>query len=201
MNRPSELAELIDRVRAGDQNAASILVHQYEPEIRRFIRFRMTSTSVRRFVDSLDICQSVLARFFRSLDNNDFELSDPKQLQALLMQIAQNRIYDVVAWQHARKRDSRKLEKHGEDLLTRLESSSTPAERLVEMQELVDQIYLHCNGEDRDLIERRMNGAEWKELAEYTGASQDAVRKRVSRALERAAIDAGILTRSHSDPE
>jgi RNA polymerase sigma factor (sigma-70 family) len=201
MNRPSELAELIDRVRAGDQNAASILVHQYEPEIRRFIRFRMTSTSVRRFVDSLDICQSVLARFFRSLDNNDFELSDPKQLQALLMQIAQNRIYDVVAWQHARKRDSRKLEKHGDDLLTRLESSSTPAERLVEMQELVDQIYLHCNGEDRDLIERRMNGAEWKELAEYTGASQDAVRKRVSRALERAAIDAGILTRSHSDPE
>ncbi|WP_437192017.1 RNA polymerase sigma factor [Planctomicrobium sp. SH527] len=199
MNRPSELAELIDRVRTGDQEAAAILVHQYEPEIRRFIRFRMTSTSVRRFVDSLDICQSVLARFFRSLDSNDIELSDPKQLQALLMQIAQNRIYDVVAWQHARKRDARKLEKNGDEVLTRLAASSSPAERLVEMQELVDQVYLHCSEDDRALIERRMNGAEWKELAEDTGASQDAVRKRVSRALERAALDAGIL--SHRSPE
>ncbi|WP_437203444.1 RNA polymerase sigma factor [Planctomicrobium sp. SH664] len=193
MTEPGELSILMERIRQGDESAATELVRKYEPEVRRFIRFRLTSSSVRRFVDSLDICQSVLARFFRSVDVDEVNVADPRQLKALLLQIAQNRIYDAVAWQHAQKRDARKIAQGGDDALNGLAQSGSGFERLVEMQELASRIYSHCSPADCELIQQRMNGAEWSELAQTCGSTEEAVRKRVHRALEKAAQAAGIL--------
>ena len=179
--------------RRRDESACTLLVRDYEPEIRRFIRFRMKSSSVRRFVDSLDICQSVLARFFRSLDLDEFDISEPGQLRALLRQIAQHRIYDAVALQHAKKRDAGRMERGGEELLAVLQESTDRVKRIVEMQELVERIYALCSGADPSHIERRMSGADWSDLAESVGVTEEAVRKRVERASERAAVEAGVL--------
>ena len=55
--------ELIDRVRAGDEGAATELVRRYEPAIRRASAGSVCATrGVNRLLDSMDICQSVLAR-------------------------------------------------------------------------------------------------------------------------------------------
>ena len=51
--------QLIVRVRDGDDGAASELLLNYEPEIRREIRMRLTNPKLRRIVDSMDISQSV----------------------------------------------------------------------------------------------------------------------------------------------
>ena len=51
----------------GEEQAATELVQRYEPELRRFVRFRLTNGRLRRHVDSVDICQSVLGRFFVGL--------------------------------------------------------------------------------------------------------------------------------------
>ena len=66
----AEFAPLMELVRRGDQRAAAELVRRYEPEVRRFIRFRLSTPALRRTMDSLDICQSVLFKFF-------VEVSDP----------------------------------------------------------------------------------------------------------------------------
>jgi hypothetical protein len=60
----TSFAELLRRVRSGDQEAATALVRQFEPEIRRVVRLRLTDPRMRRVIDSADICQSVLANFF-----------------------------------------------------------------------------------------------------------------------------------------
>ena len=52
--------ELIRRVRAGDQDAAAVLVRRYEPAIRRAVRFRLADARLGNLLDSMDICQSVL---------------------------------------------------------------------------------------------------------------------------------------------
>ena len=64
MSSDTSFEELITRVRAGNEEAAAELVREYEPEIRREIHFRLTDPSLRRIVESVDICQSVLANFF-----------------------------------------------------------------------------------------------------------------------------------------
>lgn len=188
------LPELLDRVRAGDEAAAVVVVRRYEQEVRRFIRFRMTSSSVRRFVDSLDICQSVLARFFQSLKHQNVEVDNSVQLRALLLQIAQNRIYDAVSFQHAAKRDARRLACDPEEWLGRIEQSQETAERFLEMQELAEIVYSHCDEADREFIHQRMCGVEWRELAAKAGMTEDALRKRVQRAIESAAQEAHLIT-------
>ncbi len=54
-------ADLIRRVRAGDQAAASELVARYEPSICRAARLRLANSQLGRLFDSLDMCQSVPA--------------------------------------------------------------------------------------------------------------------------------------------
>ena len=53
----AQFAELMARTRSGDQDAAQQLVREYEPEIRRAARLRLTDPKLRRIVDSIDICQ------------------------------------------------------------------------------------------------------------------------------------------------
>ncbi len=64
MPEASDFRDLIRRVRAGDDGAATELVRRYEPAIRRAVRIRLADTRLARAFDSMDICQSVLGSFF-----------------------------------------------------------------------------------------------------------------------------------------
>ncbi|MBI3466204.1 MAG: hypothetical protein HY000_24585 [Planctomycetes bacterium] len=62
MSGAHSFREMIRRVRAGDEDAATELVRQYEPEIRREVRMRLTDPRLRRGIESVDICQSVFRK-------------------------------------------------------------------------------------------------------------------------------------------
>ena len=64
------LPALLDRIRAGDQGAATELVRRYEPALRRSVRLRLRDPRLRRVLDSSDVCQAVLLRFFVSFRGN-----------------------------------------------------------------------------------------------------------------------------------
>jgi DNA-directed RNA polymerase specialized sigma24 family protein len=57
---PDTFQNLIERVRARDEGAATELVRRYEPMVRRAARVRLAD----RLLDSMDICQPVMASFF-----------------------------------------------------------------------------------------------------------------------------------------
>jgi hypothetical protein len=65
--------DLIDRIRPRDEQAAAELVWLYEPTIRMAIRLRLSDPALRRLLDSMDICQSVLANFFVRAAAGQFE--------------------------------------------------------------------------------------------------------------------------------
>ena len=67
--------DLIDRVRAGDHQAAEDLVRRFEPTIRMAIRVQLDHSGLRRLLDSTDICQSVLANFFVRTASGQFALA------------------------------------------------------------------------------------------------------------------------------
>jgi RNA polymerase sigma-70 factor (ECF subfamily) len=95
-------------VRAGDADAA--VVRRYEPEIRRAVRLRLTDPSLRRVLDSMDVCQSVLASFFVRAAAGQFDLEEPSQLLRLLVVMARNKLRDQVSYHRAARRDQRRLE-------------------------------------------------------------------------------------------
>jgi hypothetical protein len=85
--------DLIGRLRAGDGRTAADFFRHYEPVLRSHIRvwLRMQDARLRRVFDSMDICQSVLASFFVRAASGQYDLDQPDQLLALLLQMARHK--------------------------------------------------------------------------------------------------------------
>jgi RNA polymerase sigma-70 factor (ECF subfamily) len=183
--------QLINRVRAGDPDAATQLVREYEPEIRRAVRVRLTDPALRRVLDSLDICQSVLGNFFARAAAGQFDLDRPQQLLKLLVTMARNRLRDQVRKQRARRRDNRRLEGGARALEAVHAMGATPS-HIVAGRELLEEVRTRLADEERYLADQRALGREWAELAAELGERPDALRKRLARALDRILKELGL---------
>jgi RNA polymerase sigma-70 factor (ECF subfamily) len=185
--------ELIQRVRAGDQQAATDLVRQYENEIRRAVRVRLTDPSLCRVLDSMDVCQSVMANFFVRVGAGQFELERPDQLLKLLVKMARNRLLDQARRQHSHRRDSRRIDAGGSSQLEAVADagSATPSQILSE-KELAEALRHHLDDDERYLAEQRALGRDWPDIAKELNGSAEALRKKLSRALDRAAREIGL---------
>ena len=186
-----EFEQLIGRLRNGDQAAASELVGKYESEVRRFVRFRLTTPAIRRFVDSLDISQSVLGRFFVELREGKLDVSTPGQLRNLLLTMARNKLYDQARKELAEKRDATRVEEYGEGKFVDHEDSVSEN---VADTEFVNVIRTHLSDDERYLIDQRMTlNRSWEDIASELNSTPDAVRKRMTRAIDRVAGQLGVI--------
>ena len=76
--------------------------------MRRFVRVRLTDVRLRRFIDSVDICQSILGRFFTGFFAGKYQIQGPDQLIALLLRMARNELCDQLRRQRRRARGPRR---------------------------------------------------------------------------------------------
>ena len=178
-----EFAQLIARTKTGDQDAAASLIAEYEPELRRAARLRLTDPDMRRIVDSMDIAQSVFGRFFRQVNEGETQLERPEQLLALLTRITRNRIIDEHRRQTAQKRGG-KNDVADLDLALLTQAGPGPKTTAV-ARELLEQARSRLSAEELTLMQRRSEGESWEEISRDTGQKPDAVRKRLERALQR----------------
>jgi len=186
--------DLIRRVRAGDDEAAEELVRQYEPEIRREIRVRLTDPGLRRVVDSMDICQSVLGNFFARAALGQFELEEPRQLLKLLVTMARNRLTDWARQQQAERRDQRREVSLDAEMKAGSEpvSSDPSPSQVVAGRELLEQVRARLSDDERRIADQRAAGLDWRQIAAERGESGEALRKRLARALDRIAGELGL---------
>src|SRR3954469_175611 len=110
MSSPDAFQDLLNRVRAGDEQAATELVRRYEPAIRRAARVRMADARLGRVLDSMDICQSVMASFFVRAASGMYDLETPEQLMRLLATMARNKLANQANRLRAARRDQRRTE-------------------------------------------------------------------------------------------
>jgi hypothetical protein len=103
----ADFEELIRRVRAGDADAAADLVKQFESAIRVAVRIRLFDPYMRRQLDSMDICQSVLASFFVRVAAGQYDLRHPSQLVAILTKMAHNKLTFQLRHHRQQRRDMR----------------------------------------------------------------------------------------------
>ena len=192
METPTEIQSLLKRVRDGNQQAATELVRLYEPVVRRFVRFRLSSPALRRTFDSLDICQSVMCRFFVDVAAGELQLDDPRQLKALLLTMARNKLYDRVRHAQAGCRDARRTNGGGDEILSAATDSGQSPSEMLSAKEVLDAVCGQLSEQDRFLVEQRMNGRPWEDMARELQATPEAIRKRMTRAIDDAAERLGF---------
>jgi RNA polymerase sigma-70 factor (ECF subfamily) len=184
MTEAETFRELIVRVRDGDDQAAAELVRRYEPTIRLAIRVRLDHSDLRRLLDSVDVCQSVLANFFVRAASGQFELNTPGQLVKLLVTMARNKLINHTHQQRAARRDYRRRA----DIEAADPSDSGPSpSRVVAYRELLQKVRSGLAPDERRLADLRAAGRSWAEVAAEVGGHPDALRFRLTRALDRVA--------------
>src|SRR5271166_4325256 len=162
-----ELAALIARVRAGDEQAAAELVREFGSVIRREARLRLTTPSVRRLVDEDDVCQSVLQDFFVGMALGHFDVRSPRRLRQLLVSMARRKAIDSTRRLLAAKRDMRKL-LAAVDLPQRAATSPTASQVLIG-QELLEILRQRLSAEEWRMAELRIQGHDWLAIARRLG--------------------------------
>ena len=197
MSPETSFQDLIRRVRAGDAAAAAELVRHYEPAIRRVVRLRLSDSRLRRTFDSMDVCQSVLGSFFVRANLGQYDLENPEQLLKLLAQMARHKVTDQVRRQRAGQRDVRRVT--GDvDAAAEIAARQPSPSAHVAGRELLDAVRQRLTPAERDLAEQRAQGREWADIAAERGESAEALRKRLSRALDRVAEQLGLDEARHA---
>lgn len=183
-------ADFIARIRAGDAQAAEELVQQYESSIRIIVRAHL-GRAMRTQLDSVDICQSVLGTFFARAALGEYDLNEPQELLALLVRIARNKLNSQARYRQRLRRDVRR-DVGSEGLEIRV-GRDAPADRILEAQEVLQQLRARLTDEERELVERRLAGDDWATIASAVGGSAEGRRKQLARALDRHAVALGLV--------
>jgi RNA polymerase sigma-70 factor (ECF subfamily) len=171
--------ELLAQVRDGNREAAARFVEQYEPYIRRAARNRLRNSHLRRVLDSVDICQSVLSSLFNRAAQGQYALDHPEQLERLLLRMVRNKVIDV--W---RRYNVRILGMSGLDL-AQASDSTLAVDEDVCRRELIELAKSRLSEEELDLFLARAEGTSWDEIAKARNKRSEALRKQLARALDR----------------
>jgi RNA polymerase sigma factor (sigma-70 family) len=190
---------LIARVRAGDELAAAELVRRYEPAIRRAARVRLVDSRLNRLLDSMDICQSVMASFFVRAALGQYELETPDQLLRLLATMTRNKLAGQVKGHGAARRDFRRVtlaqdhrDGEADPGAEQIAGHDPTPSRDLAARELLEEALRRLSPEEKRVLDCREHGGQWAQIATELGSSPDAIRKRLARAVDRIAKELGL---------
>jgi RNA polymerase sigma-70 factor (ECF subfamily) len=187
--------DFLRRLRAGDERAAEEMVRRYEAEIRTEIRvwLRMRDPRLRRVFDSMDICQSVMASFFVRAAVGDFDLDEPRQLIALLVGMARNKLSEHVKHHQRQRRDVRRVAGAEAEANLAPGRGETPS-MVATYRELLQMFRDQLTEEERQVADLRAEGRDWAAVAAALGGTPEGRRKQLTRAVERVSKGLGLDT-------
>jgi RNA polymerase sigma-70 factor (ECF subfamily) len=200
MTNDDTLRTLLTRIRAGDQQAATQLVRRYEPALRRAVRLRLRDRQLRRLLDSSDICQSVLLRFFVRVAGGQYELETPEQVLKLLTTLARNQVVNEALQQQAAKRDCRRQVGAQAGEWEAIAPGSSPSQH-VAVEELQEKARVLLGPHQWDLLQLRKEGWEWVDIARQRGGTAEGLRKQLERAVARVTHTLGLVEVGHASSQ
>ena len=186
-----DLGSFLDRIRAGDEEAARELLARYEAQVRLVVRRQLPRLLRSRF-DSLDFLQSVWGSFFRRVHAGPLEFEDPKYLVAFLARAAKNKVIDEYRRAASQKNDIRREEPiwtEGRGLRELAADQATPSE-VAQAREAFGRLRDLLPDDRGAILELKAEGLSSQEIGERLGISERTVR-RVIEDLRRRALDGG----------
>jgi RNA polymerase sigma-70 factor (ECF subfamily) len=178
------LRTLLERVRAGDQQAATELVRRYEPALRRVVRLRLRDRHLRRRLDSSDVCQSVLVHFLQRVGQGRYDITTPEDVLKLLATMARNQVVNDALREQAAKRDYRRQAESGAANKELTARGSSPSQHAA-AEELLTKARDLISPDEWRLLELRKEGREWSDIARLLGGTAKGLRNQLARAIAR----------------
>jgi RNA polymerase sigma factor (sigma-70 family) len=185
MSDDTVFAGFMQRIRAGEEQAARELVELYEPVIRREVKMRLRDPRLYRRLDWVDICQSVLASFFMRAAAGQYELDQPEQLLRLLVVMTRHKLSKQARRHRAEKRDYRVAEDRDHASLEAEPGAEPTPSRLVASRELLAAFRARLSDEERMLADLRAGGCGWAEISSRFGGTPQGRRMQLARAVRR----------------
>jgi RNA polymerase sigma factor (sigma-70 family) len=186
-SQDSEFTTLLEEVRAGSQDAAWKLVERYGRDVQRFVR-RSLNHRLRSKFDSLDFVQIVWGSFFRAPERLQ-GIERAEQLVAYLATLAKFKVLTEVR----RRLETEKYDIRREDVrdeprgLPDMNVSNTPTPSSVAMaKERWEQLIAGEPEQVRQIVELRLRGITFNEIADHLHIHETTARKTIKRLLERA---------------
>ncbi len=195
MASPLTTQVLIEQVQQGDRNALNELCNRYLMRVLAAVRVRL-GAPLRRKLESWDVVQEVMIEALRKVQSFDFRTEGA--FLKYLNRVVENRIRDEADRWGAQKRDAGKevplgggRSSQGPNPLNTLadRAAPTPSEVVGLHEDLsVLERAMDLLGEEspeyRELILAvKIEGQTYREIAEETGKTEDAVRMQVKRAV------------------
>jgi RNA polymerase sigma-70 factor (ECF subfamily) len=135
----------------------------------------------------VDICNTVLGKFFVRAHVGRFNLESPRDLIKLLVTMARRRLVDEL-----RKACNRILLLNGgADGDAVRDPGESPSE-IVAGEELIQEFLRRMTPAERRIAELRAAYLDWGEVAARVGGSREAVRKQLERAVCRVEHQLGL---------
>ncbi len=186
----ASLDEHILKLRSGEPDEIREFVETYEPFIRRTIRRRIARFSLNAAADSADICQSAMGSFLIRMAAGQFEFSDRRAIESLLLTIARRKLTALVRHEFADRRNrARTLEWNS--AADRGSDSCDDPQRFVDLIDLIAAARRALSAHERLLFDLRQQGLDWNEIAAQIDQPAVVLRKRLSRALRSVALQLG----------
>jgi RNA polymerase sigma-70 factor (ECF subfamily) len=169
---------LLEKIRAGDYQAAERMFVEYEPQLRLIVR-RQLSRRLRPKFDSLDVVQSVWARVLHAFRARGCPITSTEHLEHYLVQVTRNCLTDRL--RHFR------LALEREQPADAASSAPSPQPRpseIAQRNELWENILASCPPQYHELLRLKRQGFTLEAIARQTGLHEGSVR-RVIRQLAR----------------
>ena len=189
MGPHDSFADLEQRLRTGDQGAATEVFRRFESRLIALARTEL-DTRVRRKEDPEDIVQSVYGSFFRRHQAGQYELSSWNSLWSLLTVITVRKCLNRTRHYGAQRRslvgeiDLAHYDDAAPGLSQAIDREPTPLEAVV-LAETVEQMMLWLDVDDRAIIELTLQDFTAAEIGARLGRAERSVRRVRERVKER----------------
>jgi len=183
----NEFQLLMSKAMDGQSDAVATLILRYEPQIRVVVRARL-GASLKPYLDSMDIVQSVHRDMITGLQRGQFEIESQEKLIALAATIVRRKI--ARHWRHLKQEAA-----FPEYELADPRPVDEPVD-VLSAQELSDEILDRLDEEDRKVLELRILGHSTAEAARRLGLNPNVVRIRLSRLRKKLGAMAGLDSQS-----
>ncbi len=167
---------LIERIRGGDDDAATALYERYADRVKWFVQSR-ASDQLKHQVEPEDIVQSIFKSVFRGMESRGYEAPEGGTLWHLIAVVAIHKVRKNVSRRLAAMRDVRRTES-----LESLDFEQAGAfESKQEMEVAVREAIECLSPQEQTVVNLRMQNYSVEEIAKQIGCSPRTVERRLQQ--------------------
>ena len=185
MTEESAFLELLERVRAGDDDAARNIFQEYAQRLIGLAHLHLDRV-VRQKMDPEDVVQSVFKSFFRRMGKGQFDLTNGEGLWSLLVVITlrkcRHKVRDLRRQRHDVRREvvQAPTSAVSGEAWQAVAPSPTPVEAAI-LAETLEKLLAGLKERERTIVELHLQGCSIAEIRAQVQRSEYTVRDVLSR--------------------